>query len=87
MNPICPTKYGTEDTEHLLLLFSSYDVQRRDLFVEVSQLLQPFVQIDSLSNVVLIKLLLYGDEHLSDSINKSILQFTMNVIHKTGRFG
>ena len=81
---MCTTNDGIEDMEHFLLLCSSLDVQRRDLLAEVSQLLQPFIQINSLSNIVLIKLLLYGDEVLSDSINKRILQFTINFIHKTG---
>ena len=86
LNPLCPTNDGIEDTEHFLLLCPSFDVQRRDLLAEISQLLQPFVQINNLSNTVLIKLLLYGDKDLSDSINKSILQLTINFIHKTGRF-
>ena len=78
---------GIEDTEHFLLLCPSFDIQRRDLLAEISQLLQPFVQINNLSNIVLIKLLLYSDKDFSDSINKSILQLTINFIHKTGRFG
>ena len=70
VNPMCPTNDGTEDTEHFLLLGPSFDVQRRDLLAEVSQLVRPFVQINSLSHVVLIKLLLYGDKDLSDNMNK-----------------
>ena len=38
------------------------------------------------SNVVLIKLLLYGDKDLSDNMNKIILELTLNFFHKTGRF-
>ena len=87
MNPMCPTNDAIEDTEHFLLLCLSFDVQRCDLLVEVSQLLQPFIPISRPSNVVLIKLLLYGDEDLSDIVNKIILQSTVNFIHKTGRFG
>ena len=87
LNPLCPTNDGIEDTEHFLLLCPSFDIQQRDLLAEISQLLQPFVQINNLSNIVLIKLLLYGDKDFSDSINKSILQLTINFIHKTGRFG
>ena len=86
LNPLCPTNDGIEDTEHFLLLCPSFDVQLRDLLAEILQLLQPFVQINNLSNIVLIKLLLYGDKDFSDSINKSILQLTINFIHKTGRF-
>ena len=86
VNPMCPTNDGIEDTEHFLLLCPSFDVQRRDLLAEVSQLVRPFVQINSLSNVVLINLLLYGDKDLSDNMNKNILELTLNFIHKTGRF-
>ena len=75
VNPICPTNDGIEDTEHFLLLYLSS---------EVSQSLQPFIQIKSLSNIVLVKLLLYGQNDLSDSINNRILHFTINFIHETG---
>ena len=87
LNPLCPTNDGIEDTEYFLLLCPSFYVQRRDLLAEISQLLQPFVQINNLSNTALIKLLLYGDKDYSDSINKGIIQLTINFIHKTGRFG
>ena len=87
LNPLCPTNDGIEDTEHFLLLCPSFDVQRRDLLAEISQLLQPFVHINNLSNIILTKLSLYGDKDLSDSINKSVLQLTINFIYKTGRFG
>ena len=68
---MCPSNDGIEDTEHFLLLCSSFDVQRRDLLVEASQLLQLFIQMNTLSNLFLIKFVLYGDEYLSDSINQS----------------
>ena len=87
LKPLCPANDGIEDTEHFLLLCPSFDIQRRDLLAEISQLLQPYVQINNLSNIVLIKLLLYCDKDFSNSINKSILQLTINFIHKTGRFG
>ena len=84
---MCPANDGIEDTEHFLLLSPSFNVQRRDLLAEISQLLRPFVQINNFSNIVLIKLLLYGDKDFSDSIKKSIPQLTINFIQKTGRFG
>ena len=82
---MCPTNGGIEDTEHFLLLCPSFDVQRRDLLADVSKLLRPFVQINSLSNIVLKKLLLYGDMDLSDNINKNILELILNFIDKTGQ--
>ena len=86
VNPMCPTNDGIEDTEHFLLLCPSFDIQRRDLLAGVSVALRPFVEIDSLSNNVLVQLLLYGDKNLSSDVNKSILELTLDFIHKTGRF-
>ena len=77
---------GIEDTEHFLLLCPSFDIQRRDLLAGVSVALRPFVEIDSLSNNVLVQLLLYGDKNLSNDVNRSILELTLDFIHKTGRF-
>ena len=86
VNPMCPTNDGIEDTEHFLLLCPSFDIQRRDLLAGVSVALRPFVEIDSLSNNVLVQLLLYGDKNLSNDVNRSILELTLDFIHKTGRF-
>ena len=83
---MCPTHDGIEDTEHFLLLCPSFDIQRRDLLAGISVVLRPFVQINSLSNNILIQLLLYGDKDLSSDINKHVLELTLNFIHKTGRF-
>ena len=86
VNPMCRTNDGIEDTEHFLLLCPSFDVQRRHLLAGVSVLLQQFVEINSLPNDVLVQILLYGDENLSNEINKSILELTLVFIHNTGRF-
>jgi hypothetical protein len=87
VNPMCPTNDGIEDTEHFLLLCPSFDIQRRDLLAGLSELLRPFVQIDSLSNNDIIQILLYGGKDLSKDVNKNMLELTLNFIHKTGRFG
>ena len=76
MNQMCPTNDGVEDTEHFLLLCPSFDIQRRDLLSEVSQLLRQYVHMISLSNIILMKLLLCGDKDLSDNISKNILELT-----------
>ena len=86
INPMCPTSDGIEDTEHFLLLCPSFDLQRRDLLAGIVELLRPFVQIASLSNDALTQLLLYGDQDLSNDLNKNILELTLRFIHKTGRF-
>ena len=87
MNPMCPTNDGIEDTEHFLLLCPSFDIHRRDLLAGVSELLRPFVQINTLPNNVLVQYLLYGNKELSDDVNKNLLKLTLNFIHKTGRLG
>ena len=87
MNPMCPTNDGIEDTEHFLLLCPSFDIQRQDLLAEVSELLRPFVQIDTLPNNVLVQYLLYGNKELSNDVNRNILEHTLNFIHKMGRLG
>ena len=83
---MCPTSDGVEDTEHFLLLCPSFDVQRQDLLAEIVELLRPFIQITDLSNDVLVKLLLYGDQDLSYDLNRKILELTLRYIHETGRF-
>ena len=83
---MCPTSDGIEDTEHFLLLCPSFDVQRQNLLAGIVELLRPFTQITNLSNDSLTHLLLYGDQDLSDELNRNILELTLRFIHETGRF-
>ena len=83
---MCPTRDGIEDTEHFLLLCPSFDVQRQDLLAGIAELLQQVVQIADLSDHFLTQLLLYGDNDLSNNLNRSILELTLRFIHETGRF-
>ena len=83
---MCPTSDGIEDAEHFLLLYPSFDVQRQDLLAGIAELLRPVVQIADLSNDALTQLLLYGDNDLSNNLNRSILELTLSFIHETGRF-
>ena len=87
INPMCPTNDGIENAEHFSLLCPAFDIQRRDLLTGVSELLRPVVQIDTLSNNVLVQYLLNGNKELCDDVHKNIIKKTINVIHKTGRFG
>ena len=75
-----------EDTEQFLLLCPSSDIQRRDLLAGVSELLRPYVRMNSLPNNVLVQILLYGDKDFSIDVDKNVLKLTLNFIHKTGRF-
>ena len=83
---MCPTSDEIEDTEHFLLLCPSFDVQQQDLLAGIAELLRPVVQIADLSNDALTQLLLYGDNNLSNNVNRSILKLTLRFIHETGRF-
>ena len=85
VNPMCPSNDGIEDAEHFLLLCPSFDAQRRDLLAGVFDVLRPYGH-SNLSNKVLTQLLLYGDENFSYDLNKTILNLTLQFIHKTGRF-
>ena len=87
VNPMWPTNDGIEDTEHFLLLYPSFYIQRRDLLAGASELLRPFVRINTLPNNVLVQYLLYGNKELPDDVNKNLLELTLNFIHKTGRLG
>ena len=69
-----------------MLLCPSFDVQRQDLLAGIVELLRPFVQITNLSNDALMQLLLYGDQDLSNDLNRNILEMTLRFIHETGRF-
>ena len=48
MNLVCPMNDGIEHTEQFLLLHPSFDIQRRDLLDEDSDMPRPFAQIDTL---------------------------------------
>ena len=86
VNPMCPTSDGIEDTEHFLLLCPSFDVQRQDLLAGIAELLRPVVQIADLSNDALTQLLLYGDNDLSNNVNRNILELTLRFFRVTGQF-
>ena len=86
INPMCLTSDGIEDTEHFLLLCPSFDAHRRDLLAGIAELIRPFIQITDLSNDSLTQLFLYGDQDLTNDLNRNILELTLRLIHETGRF-
>ena len=86
INPMCPTSNGIEDTEHFLLLCPSFDAQCQDLFTGIVESIRPFRQITDLSNDSLTQLLSYGNQDLSNELNRNILELTLRFIHNTGRF-
>ena len=77
--------YRTRGSKSIYIL-QYCEMTCRDFLAGVSELLQSFVQIDTLPNNVLIECLLYGDKNLTDDVNRSILELTLEFIHRTGRF-
>ena len=84
-NPMCPTNDGIEDTEHFFLLCPYFDVHRPDLLAGIFALLRPLGYVH-LANDFLLQLLLYGVKDFPDSVNRHILELTLNFVHKTGQF-
>ena len=74
MNPLCPSNDGVENMENFLLHCHSYDAySRRDRLLSVNSTLQPYGFPD-LSNALLLKIILYGDERLLVDSNSGILK-------------
>ena len=69
---MCLSSDGIEDTKHFLLLWSSFDIQRRDLL--------------AVSSEVLTQLLMYGYKYFPYEINRNILELTLDFIHENGPF-
>ena len=82
---MCSINDGVEDTEHFLLLCRNYAMQRRDLLDAINTILQP-QGLSHLSNEVLLKIVLYGDERLTLLSNTKILEATLKYIYATERF-
>ena len=61
-------------------------LHRRHLLARISVVLRPVVQVSTISNKLLLQLLLYGEEDLPSNVNKHVLQLTLEFIHRTGRF-
>ena len=83
---MCSTSDGIEDSENYFFAVPLFDAQRRDLFAEIVELVRSFMQITDPSNDSLTQLLLYGDQDLSNDLNRSILELPLRSIHETGRF-
>ena len=73
---MCPSNDGVEEMEHFLLHCHSYDPCRTDLLDSVNSTLQPY-DLPNLSNALMLKLILYGDERLSVDSNFEILKATI----------
>ena len=82
---MCPANDGIEDTEHFLLLCPLFDNQQQHLLAGISVAVQPFFQLNVLSNHDLTDLLVYGDKDFPSDVNKLVIEYTLNFIHETDR--
>ena len=67
------------------MLCHSYDELRSDFLNSVNAILLPH-GFSSLSNEVLLKFILYGDEPLTVDTNEKLLEATFKFIHASERF-
>ena len=82
INPLCPINDGVEDTEHFMLHFHSYQLQRNSLHSRVQSVLFS-CDLSSPSTVELVSILLYGDERLNFESNKIIIKATLDFIESS----
>ena len=82
---MCACQTSAETTQHYLLDCNNYTEVRKDLFLEINPILVSKGLLN-LQNDLLTKLLLYGNDALSDVDNKAVLNATIQFIHKSTRF-
>ena len=70
---------------HFPLHCHSYDACRTDLLHSVNSTLQSY-NLPNLSNALMLKLILYGDERLSADSNPETFKATLRYIYTTHRF-
>ena len=85
MNPTSPIYDGIEDTEHFLLLCSSFTEYRRSFLAGANDVLQKYGYSEAPGHNIL-QLLLYGDKNLPLEANVLILNLTIKFILETERF-
>ena len=73
------------DTEHYLLLCQSNEEPRLELLNVFNAVLPPR-ENSSLSNKLLVELILYGNEMLPSFVDKRLIQATVKFIQATKRF-
>ena len=87
LSPLCFCGKDNENNKHFLLHCPLYDVLRRDLFDQLSDV--PGLDIASISNMdddTLCHRLLLGDPSLGTIENRIILEATISFIKSSGRF-
>ena len=82
---MCSCQMSAETTQHFLVDCNLYTMIRNDLFLEINPILES-KGLRNLRNDLLTKLLLYGNDVLSDDDNKAVLNATIKFIYKSNRF-
>ena len=83
VNPICSCGQKIETSAHFLLYCSNYHCPRQTLFKNVNKI---DLSILKQNEQVIIKHLLFGNEKLKASQNKTALTSEIEFLHATGRF-
>ena len=82
---MCQADDGIENTEHLLLLCKSYIRNLpATLLNNVSDIME--LNFELLPNKMKVKILIYGCDTLSRTSNNKVINETIKLIKKSGRF-
>ena len=74
----------TDDTEHFLLRYHFYSIQRFELFNKTNKADPSFTQVDTIEQV---NILLYGyPPNKFIALTQDIIKFLINFLKKSGRF-
>ena len=83
MNPLCSCSLVVEDTLHYFLHCRHFSQFRNDLMYSVKSFFDKF---ESFPDKVKKDFLFYGDSHLDENKNRSILEATSTYIKSSERF-
>ena len=83
VSPICLCGMGKEDNKHFLLHCHQFDIMRRELFGQLSDI--PGLDLVKMGPVTLCELLLYRSPRLTVIENRLILEAAMFFIERSKR--
>ena len=87
LSPVCHCGKDNENNKNFLLHCPQYDILRRELFVQLSDV--PGLDIASVNNIdndTLCHRLLFGDPSFGTIENRVILDATISFLNNSGRF-
>ena len=82
----CSCATGIENNIHFLLKCTNFDNQRKNLLETVYPILSSLYDLEQLKESNLASILLYGDNKLTLTQNRKILNATINFILSSKRF-